>query len=209
MWNFLCKFVASENHLLKHRNENRMLKKTGKYIGITFLLWLLIHSIVIISDGLTDEGQSADYAVIFGNKVNTDGSLSERLEKRMECGLQLYRNKRVHSLIVSGGLGKEGHDEGTKMKEFLLRHGVPDSVIVVDHKGDNTLQTVRNTLALKDSLHFSSLMVVSQYYHISRAKLLFRKEGFTALSGASPRYFEWRDVYSLLREFFAFYSEAL
>lgn len=178
-------------------------------MGIAFLLWLLIHSIVITSEGLRDDGQSADYAVIFGNKVNTDGSLSERLEKRMECGLHLYRNKRVHGLIVSGGLGKEGHYEGTKMKEFLLSHGVPDSVIVVDNKGDNTLKTVQNALALRDSLHISSLIVVSQYYHISRAKLLFRKEGFTALSSASPRYFEWRDVYSLLREFFAFYSEAV
>lgn len=185
-----------------------MLKKTGKYLSLLFLAWLLIHSTVIICDGLTDEGKSADYAVIFGNKVNPDGSLSERLEKRMECGLQLYQHKRVHGLIVSGGLGKEGHYEGTKMKAFLLLHGVPDSLIVVDDKGDNTLKTVQNTLALKDSLHISSLMVVSQYYHISRAKMLFRKEGFTAVSGASPSYFEWRDVYSLLREFFAFYSEA-
>jgi len=186
-----------------------MLKKAIKYSAATFLLWLLIHSAVIISDGLKDEGRSADYAVIFGNKVNTDGSLSERLEKRLECGLQLYRHKRVQGLIVSGGLGKEGYEEGTKMKAFLLLHGVPDSVIVVDNKGDNTLRTVQNTLALKDSLHIGSLIVVSQYYHISRAKLLFRKEGFTALSGASPHYFEWRDVYSLLREFFAFYIEAL
>lgn len=185
-----------------------MLKKTGKYISITFLAWPLIHCIVITCDGLNDDGQHADYAVIFGNKVNTDGSLSERLEKRMECGLQLYRNKRVHGLIVSGGLGKEGHEEGTKMKDFLLLRGVPDSVIVVDNKGDNTLKTVQNTLALKDSLHINSLIVVSQYYHISRAKRLFRKEGFTAISGASPRYFGWRDLYSLLREFFAFYGEA-
>ncbi len=185
-----------------------MLKKTGKYLALLFVAWLLVHSIVIVSDGLADEGQSADYAVIFGNKVNTDGSLSERLEKRMECGLQLYQSHRVHGLVVSGGLGKEGHYEGTKMKEFLLLHGVPDSVIVVDNKGNNTLKTVQNTLALKDSLHISSLIVVSQYYHISRIKLLFRKEGFTALSSTSPHYFEWRDVYSLLREFFAFYSEA-
>lgn len=185
-----------------------MLKKTGKYLSLLFLAWLLIHSAVIINDGLNDKGQNADYAVIFGNKVNADGSLSERLEKRMECGLQLYQNKRVHGLIVSGGLGKEGYNEGTKMKAFLLLHGVPDSAIVVDNKGDNTLKTVQNTLALKDSLHISSLIVVSQYYHISRAKMLFRKEGFTAVSGASPSYFEWRDVYSLLREFFAFYSEA-
>lgn len=186
-----------------------MLKKNIKYSVLSFTGWLLVHSIAIIRDGMKDEGLGADYAVIFGNKVNTDGSLSERLEQRMSCGLRLYQSRRVKGLIVSGGLGREGHYEGTKMKEFLLLHGVPDSVIVVDNKGDNTLKTVRNTLALKDSLHIGSLILVSQYYHISRAKMLFRKEGFKAVSGASPRYVEWRDLYSLLREFFAFYSEAL
>jgi vancomycin permeability regulator SanA len=185
-----------------------MLKKTIKYLSLIFLSWLLVHSIVIISDGLRDEEHHADYAVIFGNKVNIDGTLSERLEKRLECGLQLYQSKRVRGFIVSGGLGKEGYEEGTKMKAFLLLHGVPDSVIVVDNKGDNTLKTVQNTIALQDSLHFSSLIVVSQYYHITRAKMLFRKKGFTAVSSASPKYFEWRDFYSLVREFFAFYSEA-
>ena len=186
-----------------------MLKKTGKYLILLFTAWLLTHSIVIIRDGFRDEGRSADYAVIFGNKVNADGSLSQRLEKRLECGLHLYQTKRVRGLIVSGGLGKEGHYEGTKMKGFLLLHGVPDSLILVDNNGDNTLKTVQNTLALKNSLRINSLIVVSQYYHISRIKLLFRKEGFTAVSGASPHYFEWRDIYSLFREFFAFYSEAL
>lgn len=138
-----------------------LLKKTIKYLGITFLGWFLIHSAVIIVEGLKDEGRNADYAVIFGNKVNTDGSLSQHLERRLDCGLQLFKSQRVHGLIVSGGLGKEGYDEDTKMKALLIEHGVPDSVIVVDHKGDNTLKTVRNTLALKDSPHFTSLIVVS------------------------------------------------
>lgn len=185
-----------------------MLRKTVKYLFIGVLAWMLIHCLVISCDGLREPAGNADYAVVLGNKVNPDGSLSERLQKRLECGLQLYLDHRVKGVIVSGGLGKEGYPEGTKMKEFLLAQGLPDSVIVVDNKGDNTLKTVQNTLALKDSLHFASLIVVSQYYHISRTKMLFRKKGFAAVSGASPAYAEWRDLYSLFREFFAFYSEA-
>jgi len=147
----------------------------------------------------------ADIAVVLGNKVNEDGTLSDRLEKRMECGLDLYRSGRVKKILVSGGLGKEGFFEGDKMKEYLIKNKVPDSVVTVDNYGNNTLATVKNTLKLQDSLEFKSIIVVSQYFHLTRTKMLFRKLHFVNVSSVSPQYFEFRDIYSLLREFVAFY----
>ncbi len=108
-------------------------------------LWVCGHLIYITIDGLTDKKMNADIAVVLGNKVNEDGTLSERLEKRMECGLNLYNSGRVKKILVSGGLGKEGFYEGDKMKEYLIKHNVPDSVIIVDNLGSNTLATVTNT----------------------------------------------------------------
>lgn len=184
-------------------------KKILKYVLCLFVIWMLAHIAFTVTDGLKNTKENADYAVILGNKVNTDGSLSERLTKRLECGLELYNAKRIKGIIVSGGLGKEGYYEGDKMKEFLVKKGVPDSAIIVDNKGDNTLKTVENVIAMKPRLQFKTLLIVSQYYHITRTKMLFRKYGFIAISGASPAYFEWRDLYSLIREFFAYYLELI
>lgn len=183
------------------------MKRLLKIIITSLLLWFVIHSLIISVDGLSDEGKNADVAVILGNKVNEDGTLSERFTKRMECGLNIYKQNRVKKIIVSGGLGAEGFYEGDKMKEYLLFNGVPDSCIIVDNKGNNTIATVENTLALKDSLHFKSIIVVSQYFHVSRTKMLFRKRGFSNISSVSPEYFEIRDSYSLFREFVAYYVE--
>ena len=181
-------------------------KRIIKILVAAFLLWLSGHLIYTTVDGLTDEKKHADLAVILGNKVNEDGTLSERLEKRLECGLNLYRNGRVKKILVSGGLGKEGFYEGDKMKDYLIKNGVPDSVIIVDNAGNNTIATVDNTLKLKDSLNFQSLIVVSQYFHLTRTKMLFRKRHFENVSSVSPAYFELRDIYSLLREFGAYYT---
>lgn len=170
-------------------------------------LWFFGHTTFTVIDGLTDRGKTADIAVILGNKVNEDGTLSARLESRLECGLALYRHGRVRRLLVSGGRGQEGYFEGEKMKAYLLAHAVPDSLIIVDNYGDNTQATVVYTLRLRDSLHYQSLLLVSQYYHLTRTKMLFRKQHFTSVSSASPHYFEARDIYSLIREFFAYYSE--
>lgn len=181
-------------------------KRTFKLFITILLLWLFGHLIYTIVDGLTDKNIQADIAVVLGNKVNEDGTLSKRLEKRMECGLSLYRSGRVKKIVVSGGLGKEGFYEGDKMKDYLIKNKVPDSIIVVDNFGNNTFATVNNTLKLKDSLKFNSIIVVSQYFHLTRTKMLFRKQGFENVSSASPQYFEFRDLYSLLREFVAFYA---
>lgn len=181
--------------------------KILKIIIAALFLWFVIHSVYIITDGLSDQGKRADLAVILGNKVNEDGTLSTRLEKRLETGIALYQQHRIQKILVSGGLGKEGFYEGDKMKDFLVNNGVPDSVIIVDNKGDNTRLTVENTLKLEAQLHFKSIIVVSQYFHVTRTKKLFEDRGFENVSSASPAYFEWRDLYSILREFPAYYTQ--
>ena len=172
---------------MKQKSKIKTFFKTTVFL---LAAWVLVHWIVISIDGFADNGKKADYAVVLGNKVNVDGTLSTRLEKRMECALNLYNSGRVGGFIVSGGLGKEGHYEGDKMKEYLLKHGVPDSLIVVDNNGINTRNTVTNTLSMQDSLHYENLIVVSQYHHITRTKALFRKAGFRNVYGASPRFFD-------------------
>lgn len=48
-----------------------------------------------------------DLAIVIVNKVNEDGTLSERLKMRLECGLALYKNGRLKKILVSGGYWKE------------------------------------------------------------------------------------------------------
>lgn len=178
-----------------------------KILAVLLIIWFLGHSAFILYDGISDNGKNADLAVILGNKVNEDGTLSKRLEMRLETGVQLFKSGRVKRILVSGGLGKEGFYEGDKMKEFLVAHAVPDSLIIVDNFGNNTRASVENTLALRKQIHFNSIIVVSQYFHVTRTKKLFRDKGFENVSSASPDYFEWRDIYALVREFPAYYTQ--
>ncbi|WP_087710816.1 hypothetical protein [Chryseobacterium mucoviscidosis] len=69
--------------------------KILKIIITSLFLWFIIHSIYIVTDGLSDQGKRADLAVILGNKVNEDGTLSTKLEKRLETGIALYQQHRI------------------------------------------------------------------------------------------------------------------
>lgn len=183
------------------------IKRRLKVLLFIFFTWFIIHETVIIIDGLNDENSTAEIAVIFGNKVNRDGSLSERLIARLDKGIEIYNNSSVSVLFVSGGLGKEGYLEGDKMAEYLIAEGIPESAIEIDNTGNNTQQTAKNFV--KKHPNCESVIVVSQYHHITRAKLAFRKEGLNIVSGAHCHYFETRDIYSCFREFFGYYKYLL
>ncbi len=183
-------------------------KKWAKYSGITFLSWFLIHVGYVFYDGTKNPDCTSDVAVVFGNKVNEDGTLSPRLKARLDKAVELYQNKKARNFIVSGGLGKEGFYEGDKMKEYLVQQHIPDSLIIVDNGGDNTEMTIRFIIFSCRLHNFKSVTVVSQWFHITRAKHMLRKVNFD-LCGASPNYFEWRDFYAVTREFFAFYRYIL
>ncbi len=169
------------------------------------MAWVFIHSLMITIDGLSDEAYTSDVAVVLGNTVNSDGTLSPRLEARIVTGLNLYHKQIVKKILVSGGLGKEGHYEGSKMKSFLLEKGVPEKDILVDNNGGNTYASALNTKNIVDEYGFNTVIVVSQFYHIHRAKQTFREFDFVRVSGVHCPFFEARDMYGLLREFFACY----
>ncbi|WP_144283448.1 YdcF family protein [Chryseobacterium echinoideorum] len=183
------------------------MKKYLKPFFRIFVAWFLIHSSYIIFDGLYDKNGKADAAIVLGNKINEDGTPSDRLKARLDKSIDLFRQSRVKTIIVSGGLGKEGFWEGNKMKEYLIQNKIPVNKIVVDSFGNDTELTVKNSIMIMDSLKLKSAIAVSQYFHQSRTKALFRKKGFNNIESSSPVYFEIRDVYSLFREFVAFYKE--
>lgn len=172
------------------------------------LLWFLGHVGWILYDGFTDEPYTAHVAVVFGNQIQENGEPSERLKARLDKAFELYADRRVQRVLVSGGLGVEGFQEAIEMGRYLVKRGVPKEMILVDPLGDTTYLTASNSkqmLFQTDNLR--SVVVVSSYYHILRAKMAMMNCGFTAVYGAHSEYFEWRDLYwSLPREVLGFYS---
>lgn len=163
---------------------------------------------LIVADGLTDETPASDVAVVLGSKVEPHGTVSPRLAARLGRGLELYRAGTVQAVLVSGGTGKEGVPEGSAMKAWLVGRGVPAAAVLVDDAGVDTRATARNGAAIMRARGYDSAIVVSQYFHVARAKLAFRRQGL-AVAGAHPAYFELRDLYSTAREVPAYASYLL
>lgn len=171
-----------------------------------FASWFIIHSALIILDGLNDELKPADVAVVLGNKVELNGQPSERLKARLDRTVELYEAGYFPMIIVSGGIGMEGFDEANVMKAYLVDQGIPDEKIFEDNNGYNSYMTAQNASSIMKQLELDSAMIITQYYHISRTKLAFRKMDVSDVYGAHARFFEARDIYSTIREFPAYYK---
>ncbi len=184
------------------------MKKILVFFLVGLFSFFTIHTIVISADGLnnhTANNIQADVAVILGNKVHPNREVSKRLKARLNRGVELYHNKQTPHIIVSGGLGKEGWNEAIVMRDYLLAQNIPLKAIIVDEQGNNTRLTALHTQAIMQQKELKSVIVVSQFYHISRTKLAFKQLNIQKVYGASPTYFEWRDMYALLREWPAYY----
>lgn len=184
----------------------RRLAKRLLLTAVVILAWFAVHTAVILTDGLSDELKQADVAVVLGNKVEESGEPSERLKARLDKAAELYDKGYFDHIIVSGGIGQEGFDEAQVMKSYLVQAGIPEESIIEDNKGINSDWTARNAARIMDEAGWESAMVISQYFHISRTKLAFKRMDIGPLYGAHADYYELRDVYSILREFPAYYK---
>jgi uncharacterized SAM-binding protein YcdF (DUF218 family) len=90
------------------------------------------------------------------------------------------------------------------MRAYLMRQGIPADSIVVDSAGRDTWATARNASAFMRDRGLSSAIVVTQYFHLPRAMLALRRFGVRDVTGAYPRFWEGRDIYSIAREVPAF-----
>ena len=88
---------------------------------------------------------------------------------RIEAVSELYRQRKVKKIIISGDNGRAGYNEPADMRNSLLKKGVPASLIELDYAGFRTLDSI---VRLKGHFNVKDALIVSQRFHVERALLL-------------------------------------
>lgn len=180
--------------------------RVGLIVALVLSGWISLHTAWTITTGLNAQPLPSDVEVILGTSVLPSGVPSIWLRSRLERGLALYRNGTVKNVIVSGGLGREGHEEADVMRDYLVARGVPVEHIFVDRNGYDTYETARSVKEIIQTQHFESVVIVSHYYHILRATVAFQRFNISDVSASGVTTLPiWKDSWNLMREFVAFY----
>ena len=109
-------------------------------------------------------------AVILGNRMKNDQTMSKTMIKRLELGLKLNMELNPDKIIVSGGIANKQANvsEAVKMKEYLTAHGVNPGKIILEDRSLTTAQNAEYSipLAIQEGAH--TLILCSTKEHIRR-----------------------------------------
>ena len=157
-------------------------------LALAVALAVVVYPLALaVFSGSVDHRARADVAVVFGAKVNADGTLSPSLDDRVRTASGLYRAGLVRTLVMSGATGADGYDEPGTMRRRAAQLGVPAGAIVLDRLGVDTAATVADTVPLLRRDHAVKVLAVSQFYHLPRVRFAFAEAGVDVLTvPASP-----------------------
>lgn len=140
----------------------------------------------------------ADAAVVLGARVYADGRPSRFLRERIEVGVRLYLDGTVETLIMSGdGHDSSGFGEPTVMRQVAEAMGVPPEAIVEDPLGVDTYSSCLNA---RDTFGATSVIMVSQEFHVPRAVWVCDQIGLDAQGAYPPQRLTKSTVVGHVRE---------
>jgi SanA protein len=158
-------------------------------IGAVVLLVGAANGWVLLGGGGGDyraaDAPHAQAALVLGAEVRGDGTLSAMLADRIATAADLYRAGKVDRVLVSGDHGTLGYDEVNPMRRALIARGVPARDIFTDHAGFDTWDSA---VRARKVFKVSSVLVVTQGFHVPRAVWLARRAGLRADGVSADRH---------------------
>ncbi|MDR2219945.1 MAG: YdcF family protein [Methylobacillus sp.] len=174
-------------------------------LALWLAVFLILGSVTITVAGLWDDIEPSDIGVVLGSQVLVRGHPSPRLQARLDKAVELYQQGVLPRILVSGGIERNGISEAQVMANYLISQGIPREAILLDEHGNTTQATALNTAQIMRDAKLESAMIVTEYFHIPRARLAFDKAGISVIHNAHADFISWRSVfYSTPREVVAF-----
>ncbi len=133
-----------------------------------------------------DEAQPADVILILG-AAEYRGRPSPVLKARLDHGLALYRRNLAPGILTTGGAGGDPiFTEAEVARDYLRQQGVPSEAIIVESEGAGTLESAVAAAEIMRRMGLRSCVVVSDGYHIFRAKKILQAQGLTVYGSPRP-----------------------
>jgi SanA protein len=123
------------------------------------------------------DAKEAETVIVLGAAVYSDGDLTAVYQKRVDKAFELYKAKKVSKILASGDNSTVEHNEVNPVRNYLLSKGVPDVDIYLDHAGFDTYSTMYRA---RDIFKVSSVIIVTQSFHLPRAVFIARSLGIDA-----------------------------
>jgi uncharacterized SAM-binding protein YcdF (DUF218 family) len=148
--------------------------------------WLAYLTYRVHVHSTLDEARPADVIIVLGAAAYR-GRPSPVLKARLDHGLELYRRKMSPRIVTTGGAGGDpDFTESEVGRAYLIQNGVPSEAIILEPNGDSTAYSATAVAEIMRRMNLNTCIVVSDGYHVFRAKMLLEDQGLRAFGSPRP-----------------------
>ena len=150
---------------------------------LAYLFWTAKQ---IERESTIDDARPADVIIVLG-AAEYRGKPSPVLQGRLNHALLLYLKGLAPYILTTGGAG--GDPEFTEAevgRGYLSEHGVPSEAILVEPGGATTGQSLSAAAEIMRRMNLQSCIVVSDGYHIFRARRMLQFKGLHVYGSPRP-----------------------
>jgi len=146
-------------------------------------------------------------AIVLGASVWPGARPSPTLSSRTLAAVDLYNNSLVSYIATTGGVSGDYPSEGYVAAELAKQHGVPEEHLIKEETSTSTWENLSNVLPLLAEEGITGVTIVSDGFHLARARRMAQDLGFTEVQiWGSPAvvdsktylWYEFREVGALL-----------
>lgn len=168
-------------HIMK-----RLLLITGAVLLALLLAYLFWTAKQIERESTLDDAQRADVIIVLG-AAEYRGRPSPVLQGRLNHALLLYLKGMAPYILTTGGAGGDPQfTEAEVGRGYLTEHGVPSEAILVEDDGSTTAESLTTAAEIMRRMNMQSCIVVSDGYHIFRARRMLQFKGLHVYGSPRP-----------------------
>lgn len=164
---------------------------------------LLVIAAQVVHQATLEQARPVDAIVVFG-AAEYVGHPSPVFRARLDHAHELFERGLAPLIITTGGYGKDPKfSEGQVGRDYLAKHGVPDVNLIAETQAGDTDQSAKRVAVILDANNLKSVLLVSDAYHVYRAKRMLEAEGITVYTSPRPDSIPktvWGRWWSALRE---------
>jgi uncharacterized SAM-binding protein YcdF (DUF218 family) len=168
-------------------NGSRLIQILGLVTVVAFFLasFTPLPNVLNRWAGVPSQLQPAGAIVVLAAGMDVDGVLSNRSLQRAIHGIVLFQRGLAPLLAFSGPVQRQfGPEEAGVRGEMARLFGVPPSALVTEPTALTTREEAIHMAGLLQPRGVSSILLVTNYDHMLRSRLLFEKVGFQVFPAA-------------------------
>ena len=137
----------------------------------------------------TDETRPVEAIVVLG-AAQYNGRPSPVLRARLDRALAVWAAGAAPLIVVTGGrMAADAFTEAEAGRDYLIEHGIPESAILMENEAHDSWESMQGVARLLEERGLSTVLLVSDGFHLLRVKIMARDLGLTAhgtAAGDSP-----------------------